>query len=179
MNGKGKKKNDPSVEKEQSDEPSSSKRRKKNGKGKILCSYYGRGFHPESSYMRRSIDEMVVLLEKHNIIVPVGARKVDHREEIEEHDERFLAMKASCSTAHAFLNDFGAYNHMVASRESFSSLKSFDGPSIHRGNNNKIQAKGNGSIKLEYGKFKDVLYVPFLATNMLSVYQMTHNGSPK
>ena len=68
---------------------------------------------------------------------------------------------------------------MVASRESFSSLQSFDGPSIHIGNNSQIRAKGKGSIKIEHGNFKDVLYVPSLATNLLSVYQMTHTGSPK
>ena len=68
---------------------------------------------------------------------------------------------------------------MVASRESFSSLQSFDGPSIQMGNKSKIQAKGKGSIKLEHVKFKDVLYVPSLAANMLSVYHMTHTGPPK
>ena len=47
------------------------------------------------------------------------------------------------------------------------------------GNNNKVESKGKGSIKLEHGKFKDVLYVPSLAANLLSVYQMTHTGSPK
>ena len=47
------------------------------------------------------------------------------------------------------------------------------------GNNSQIRAKGKGSIKLEHGKFKDVLYVPSLATNLLSVYQMTHTRSPK
>ena len=47
------------------------------------------------------------------------------------------------------------------------------------GNSSKIQAKGKGSIKLEHGKFKDVLDVPSLDANMLSVYQMTHNGSLK
>ena len=60
-----------------------------------------------------------------------------------------------------------------------SSLQSFDGPSIQMGNNSKVQAKGKGSIKLEHGKFKDVLYVPSLVANMLSVCQMTHNGPPK
>ena len=47
------------------------------------------------------------------------------------------------------------------------------------GNDSKIQAKGKDSIKLELGKFKDVFYVPSLATNLFSVYQMTHTGSPK
>ena len=47
------------------------------------------------------------------------------------------------------------------------------------GNSSKVQAKGKGSIKLEHGKFKDVLYVPSLAANLLFVYQMTHTGSLK
>ena len=41
VNDKGKQRDDS----EQSKEPSSSKRSKKNGKGKVLCSYCGRGFH--------------------------------------------------------------------------------------------------------------------------------------
>ena len=80
---------------------------------------------------------------------------------------------------HAFLIDSGASNHMVASRESFSSLQSTDGPSIHMGNDSQIQSKGKGSIKFEHGKFKDVLYVPSLALNLLSVYHITHTGPPK
>ena len=178
-NGKGKKKDESLVEKDLLNEPSCLKRSEKNGKEKTLCSYCGRGFHPESSCMRRTIDKMDLLLKKHNITIPTSTRKDDHGEEIEEHEETCYAMKASCSTAHAFLIDYGASNHMVASRESFSSLQSFDGPSIQMGNNSKVQAKGKGSINLEHGKFKDVLYVPSLDANVLSVYQMTHTGSPK
>ena len=100
--------------------------------------YYGRGFHPESTSMRRTIDEMSLLLKKHNITVPTGTRKADHREETEEYEEKCHALKASFSTTHAFLIDSGASNHMVASKESFSSLQSFDGPSIQMGNNNQI-----------------------------------------
>ena len=118
------------MEKEQSNEPSSSKRRKNNGKGKTLCSYRGRGFHPEISCMRRKIDEMSLLMKKHNITVPSSARKADHREETEEHEETCHALKARCSTTHAFLIHSGASNHMVAYKESFSSLQSFVGPSI-------------------------------------------------
>ena len=122
---------------------------------------------------------MLLLLNKHNIIVPTSARKVDHRKETEEHEETCHALNASCLKSHVFLIDFGASNHMVASRESFSSLQSFDGPSIQMGNSSKVQAKRKGSIKLEHGKFKCVLYVPSLAANLLSVYQTTHTGSPK
>ena len=68
---------------------------------------------------------------------------------------------------------------MVASKESLSSLQLTDGPSIHMGDDTQIRAEGKGSIKLKHGVFKDVLYVPFLATNLLSLYQMTHTGPPK
>ena len=76
-NGKGKPKNEPPVDKEQSDHPLGSQRSKKNGKGKTLCSYCGRGFHPESSCMRIKIDEMNLLLKKHNIVAPASA--IPHR----------------------------------------------------------------------------------------------------
>ena len=58
-------------------------------------------------------------------------------------------------------------------------FQSFDGPSIQMGNNIKFKIKGKGSVKLEHGRFKDVVFVPSLASNMLSVYQMTHTGYPK
>ena len=67
---------------------------------------------------------------------------------------------------------------MVSSIESFSSLKLTDVPSIHMGDDSQIQAKGKGSIKLQHGVFKNVLYVPSLATNLVSIYQMTLIGSP-
>ena len=59
---------------------------------------------------------------------------------------------------------------MVASKESFSSLQLTDGMSIHMGDETQIKAEGKGSIKLEHGVFKNVLYVPFLAENLLFVY---------
>ena len=54
-NDKGKQRDESPVKKEQSKEPSGSKRSKKNGKGEVLCSYCGRGFHSESSCMRRQL----------------------------------------------------------------------------------------------------------------------------
>ena len=68
---------------------------------------------------------------------------------------------------------------MVASRESFSSLQLTDGPSIRRGDDTQIQAEGKVSITLKHGVFKNVLYVPSLATIFLSISHMTHTGPPK
>ena len=75
--------------------------------------------------MRRQIDEMNLLLKKHNIIAPASTRKTDHIEDTEDTEDYFgtdHALKASSSTAHAILIDSRASNYMVASKESFSSL---------------------------------------------------------
>ena len=129
--------------------------------------------------MRRQLDEMTLLLKKHNIYVPASARKEYSEEEEEEYQRKGHALKACCTSAPIFIIDSGASNHMAASRESFSSFQSFDGPTIQMGNNSKVKTKGKVSIQLEHGRFKDVLFVPSLDSNMLFVYQMTHTGSPK
>ena len=49
---------------------------------------------------------------------------------------------------------------MVASKESFSSLKPTNGLSIHMGDDTQIRAKGKGSIKLKHGVFKYVSMCP-------------------
>ena len=57
VNDKGKQIDESPVKKEQSKEPSGSKRSKNNGKGKVLCSYCGSwDFRSESSCMRRQLD---------------------------------------------------------------------------------------------------------------------------
>ena len=47
------------------------------------------------------------------------------------------------------------------------------------GDDSLIPAKGRGSVRGKHGEFKNVLYVPSLAGNLLSIYKMTHIDSPK
>ena len=68
---------------------------------------------------------------------------------------------------------------MVSTKEAFSSLDMSKGPPIVLGDDSLIDSLGKGRIDLDHGKFNNVLYVPGLASNLLSVYQMTHTGSPK
>ena len=106
---------------------------------------------------------MSKFLEQNNISLPEGTRKVDSGVKTKYH-EIFHALKAGFSKSHAFLIDLGASNHMVASKESFCSLNLTDGTSIHMGYD-PLKSKLKGTIKLEHGVFKNVLYVPSLATN--------------
>ena len=68
---------------------------------------------------------------------------------------------------------------MVASKESFSTLTLSNGPNIHMRYDSQIPVEGRGLVKVKHGEFKNVLYVPSLVANMLSVYQITHTGSPR
>ena len=88
-------------------------------------------------------------------------------------------MKETISSSSAYIIDSGASNHMVASKESFSTLSLSKGPNIHMGDDSQIPAEGRGSARAKHGEFKNVLYVPSLAANMLSVYRMTHTSSRK
>ena len=46
------------------------------------------------------------------------------------------------------------------------------------GDDSELQTKGIGRIDLEHGFFTEVLYVPDIAENLLSVYHMTHTWEP-
>ena len=88
-------------------------------------------------------------------------------------------MKACLTPSKAFLIDSRASNHMVASKESFTTMNITGGPIIHMGYESQIPTARRGSIKIQHDEFNNVLYAPSLATNLLSFYQMTHTSSPK
>ena len=65
---------------------------------------------------------------------------------------------------------------MVSTKDAFSSLDKSKGPSIVLGDDSLTESMGKGRIDLDHGQFNNVLYVPGLASNLLSAYQMTHTG---
>ena len=86
---------------------------------------------------------------------------------------------ASTSKPKALLLDSGASNHMMESKYSVSSLDTGKRIPIHMGDDSTIISKGQGIVYLEHGSFFNVLYVPSLTSNLLSVYQTTHTRVPK
>ena len=85
---------------------------------------------------------------------------------------------ACTSKSNALLIDSGALNHMMDDKDSFSSLETRKTIPIQMGDDSTIISEGQGTVNLEHGYFSNVLYVPSLASNLLSVYQMTHTGVP-
>ena len=68
---------------------------------------------------------------------------------------------------------------MVSTKEAFSSLDMSKGPPIVLGDDSLTERLGKWRIDIDHGQFSNVLYVLGLASNLLSVYQMTHTGYPK
>ena len=68
---------------------------------------------------------------------------------------------------------------MMDERDSFSFLETKKSILIHMGDDSTIILEGQGTVDLENGYFSNVLYVPSLASNILSVYYMTHTRVPK
>ena len=70
------KKGDKSKSHEESSNPKKKNSQKKKGKGEMRkCAYCGNGFHSYISYMKKQIDMLTQILEKHNISLPEGAKK--------------------------------------------------------------------------------------------------------
>lgn len=84
---------------------------------------------------------------------------------------------AITSTPSTFILEFGALNHMAASKDEFSSIEESTRFPIYLGNATPTKVCREGIVDLEGGCFTNVLHVPSLSTNILSIYQITHSIS--
>ena len=91
------------------------KEKDKKGKEKTKCTYFHKGWNPESSCMKKSIDQMAQLLDENNIPFPDGTRKKCH------------ALVAASSNPSTFIIDSGESRHIPFTRELFSSMHSNSG----------------------------------------------------
>ena len=128
--------------------------------------------------MKKTIDQMVQLLEKNNIPVPNSARKKDGTS-TSEGKEKCHDLVVGTYNYSSFIISSGASRHMVATRELLSYMQLNVGLAVQMGDDSEIQTKGIGRISLEHGFINDMLYVLELATNLMSVYQMIHTGEVK
>jgi hypothetical protein len=68
---------------------------------------------------------------------------------------------------------------MVSSEVVYSSLDACKGPPILMGDNCSVEVTGKGRIELTNGSFENVLHVPKLSVNLLSVYQIMNSSNGK
>jgi hypothetical protein len=77
------------------------------------------------------------------------------------------------SSSDSWIIDSGASHYMAAKEEVFMNLSSCSGPPILMGDDTPTTVAGEGRVELPNGSFENVLQVPNISINLLSVYQIT------
>ena len=89
----------------------------------------------------------------------------------------FALNVSSCSFSNDWLIDSRASYHMAKDKAMFSGLNDCNTKHIFVGDDRSLSAVGSNIVHLDNGQINDVLCVPTLSCNLLSVYQITHFGS--
>jgi hypothetical protein len=122
--------------------------------------------------MKKQIDLMAQTLQQNNLgnFIPEGV-KTQKEEDPAPKKGNNHALVAINSSFDSWIIDYGASHHMASKEEVFSSLTPCSRPLILMGDDTPI-AVVEGRVELHNGSFENVLHVPKLSMNLLSVYQI-------
>jgi hypothetical protein len=122
--------------------------------------------------MQKQIDQMAQILQPKNLgdHIPEGFNKKKPEDQNPKKENSSHALIAIKSSPDAWIVDSGVSHHMEATKYVYSSLDSCKGPPILMGDNSLVKVTGKGRIELTNKIFKNVLHVPKLFVNILSVY---------
>jgi hypothetical protein len=121
---------------------------------------------------------MAQILQKNNLgdHIPEAAKKKSKDQAKQGNSHALIAINSSHD---AWILDSGASRHMVAIENVLSSIYACMGPPILMGDDTPVEVIGQGRVELPHGIFENVLHVPKLSVNLLSIYQITHSGIGK
>jgi hypothetical protein len=131
--------------------------------------------------MQKQIDLMSQTLQQNNLgdRIHEGAKKKKPKDSNSKKGNSSHALISINSSPDAWIIDSRASYHMAASEAVYSSLDACRGPPILMGDNSCVKVTGKGRIELTNRSFENVLHVPKLSVNLLSVYQMMNSGTGK
>ena len=115
------------------------------------------------------------IINMHNYIINVTAKDKDNDVHL------FMASQALCShELNTWLIDSGCTSHMTKHLSIFTSIDRSIQLKVVLGNGAVVRAKGNGTVTVSTKRgtklITNVLYIPELYQNLLSVAQMLRNG---
>jgi hypothetical protein len=90
-----------------------------------------------------------------------------------------FSFNATSTSSDEWFIDYGASYHMAKEKAIFSTLNECNTKKIFVGDDRSLSVVGSGTVQVDNGHFNDVLCVPSLSYNLLSVYQITHSGESK
>ena len=88
----------------------------------------------------------------------------------------FFFNATSTSSSSEWLIDFGASYHMTKDKANFSILNECNTEQIFVSDDRFVSVVGYRTIQLDDGHFNDVLCVPSISSNSLSMYKITHSS---
>jgi hypothetical protein len=118
-----------------------------------------------------------VMMKKQNINIDSTSSSYSHGHALSTYGFSFNT--TSTSSSDEWLIDFGASYHMAKDREIFFSLNECNTKKIFVGDDRSLSVEGYIIFQVENGHLNDVLGVPCISCNHLSVYQIIHSGEGK
>jgi hypothetical protein len=138
-----------------------------------ICDKYG---HDESKCFKK-MASLEASMKKHNISIDSTSFSSSHGHPLST--SGFSFNTTSTSSFNEWLIDYGASYHMAKDKYIFSSLNECNTKKIFVGDDRSLSVVGSGIVQVDNGHFNDVLFVPSLSCNPLSIYQITHSGEGK
>ncbi|XP_019242094.1 PREDICTED: uncharacterized protein LOC109222159, partial [Nicotiana attenuata] len=149
------------------------------------CQHCGKKGHPPFKYWKRPDAKCKICNQLgHEAIICKGKyQKHEADAQVaneEEEDHLFVATILSTKKSDFWLIDSGCTNHMTYDRNLFKEFTSIGNKKVRIGNGDYILAKGKGTVAIPTNsgtkKILDVLYVPDIDQNSLSVGQLMEKG---
>lgn len=139
------------------------KKEKKKTKTDEICTFCSKQRHIEArcSIKLNAFEEV---MKKHNI--SIGKRHA-------------LSAQAICKCTDNWILDSGASHHMTSCQDLFPSTSPSNISQIVVGDSTQLEVLGSGTVQMTHGCINNVLLIPEISENLLSIYQICHSGNGK
>jgi hypothetical protein len=168
------------MKKEGYSKPFNDASRSKGGKGRKgeKCTYSHKGFHLEYTCIQKQVDLMTQILQQNNLGYRIHecAKKKKREYQNPRKGNSSHALISINSSLDSWIIDSGAPHHMDSTKEVYSSLDACKGHPILMGDKSPVEVTEKGRIEITNESFENMLYVPKLFINVLSMYQMENYG---
>jgi hypothetical protein len=122
--------------------------------------------------MKKKIDQMEQILKRNNVgyRIPEGSKKKKLKDQNHKKGNSSHSLISINFSPDASIVDPSASHHMESTKEFYSSLDACKCPLILMGDDSPVEVTKKGRIELTNESFMNVLHVPKLSVNLLSVY---------
>jgi hypothetical protein len=122
------------------------------------------------------MEALEATMKKHNIHID-SSSSTSHGYTLFAYVFSFNAI--STSSSDDLLIDSGAYYHMAKDKVIFYAVNECNTNKIFVGDDRSISVVGYRTMQVDNGHFNDVLFVPSLSCNLLSIYHIAHSSEGK